>query len=266
MIRPRSHIGTPEPPADRRRLRGVGVLLAHHVGVDVGARYRSTDPARVLSDARAVAAFGISSRRPWEYSYLIGLDGSIFEQAGEFMAAHVLDFNPHSAAVAFLNANDVQVNAAQIAAWWEVREHMVDVGTLTPGHLAAPHYRYRTTACPGIRAEPPGKAWQSPTGQGRLGNLIPALTIPPTTRPPNPVPVPIPTEDIMRAIYFPGDKIKHLTDINFAAFESGIVRHGSGPDLAAWPHAPRIPIEGVDHFNQLARAANHMSGAGIVLL
>jgi len=189
MIHPRSHIGTPEPPADRRRLRGVGVLLAHHVGVEVGARYRSTDPARVLSDARAVAAFGISSRRPWEYSFLIGLDGSIFEQAGEVMAAHVLDFNDRSAAVAFLNANDVQVNADQIAAWWEVREHMVDVGTLTAGHVAAPHYRYRTTACPGIRAEPPGKAWQSPTGQGRLGNLIPALMIPPTPTEPEGFPM-----------------------------------------------------------------------------
>lgn len=266
MIHPRSTIGTPTPPADRRRLARVGVLLAHHVGVDVGHRYRSSDPQQVLSDARAVAAFGISSRRPWEYSYLIGLDGSIFEQAGEFMAAHVLGFNDRSAAVAFLNANDVQVNAAQIASWWEVRSHMVDVGTLSAGHVAAPHYRYRTTACPGIRAEPPGKPWQSPTGQGRLGSLIPALTIPPTPATPIEVPAPTPTEDIMRAFYFPGDEIKHLTDVNFAAFESGIVRHGSGPDTVAWPNVPRIPIRGTEHFNQLARAANHMSGAGIVLL
>lgn len=183
MIHPRSTIGTPTPPADRRRLARVGVLLAHHVGVNVGHRYRSPDPQQVLSDARAVAAFGISSGRPWEYSYMIGLDGSIFEQAGEVMAAHCLGFNPHSAAVVFLNANDVQVNAAQVAAWWEVRDHMVDQDTLAADHVAAPHYRYRKTACPGIRAEAPGRAWSSPTGQGRLGDLIPALTLRPTPPP-----------------------------------------------------------------------------------
>ena len=180
MIHPRSTIGTPTPPATRYRLPRVGVLLAHHVGVDVGTRYRSTDPVRVLSDARAAAAFGISTDRPWEYSYMIGLDGEVFEQAGEYMAAHCRNFNTDSAGVLFLNANDVQVNAAQIAAWHDLRAHMVAAGTLSATHVVGPHYRYRTTGCPGIRAEAPGAPWVSPTGQGRLGNLIPELAIAPT--------------------------------------------------------------------------------------
>ena len=184
MIHARSVIGTPTPPPTRYRLQRVGVLLAHHVGVGVGTRYRSADPARVLSDARATAAYGISTARAWEYNYMIGLDGGVFTQAGEFMAAHCRGFNTNSAAVLFLNANDVQVNAAQIDAWHDVRAHMVAEGITAANHTVGPHYRYRSTGCPGIRAEAPGAAWPSPTGEGRLGNLIPALAITPTPTPP----------------------------------------------------------------------------------
>jgi|GEM_PF-7119815 len=188
MIHARSVIGTPTPPPYRYRLQRAGVLLAHEVGVNTSAtgRYRSNDPARVLSDARAAAAYGISTDRPWEYSYMIGLDRSIFTQAGEYMAAHCRNFNTDSAAVLFLNATDVPVNAGQIDAWHELRAHMVAQGTLAEGHVVAPHYRYRSTGCPGIRAEAPGAAWPSPTGEGRLGNLIPALANTPT--PPTPPP------------------------------------------------------------------------------
>ena len=195
MIHPRSHIGTPTPPATRYRLPRVGVLLAHEVGVNTPAtgRYRSTDPARVLSDARAAAAYGISTNRPWEYSYMIGLDRSIFTQAGEFMAAHCRGFNTDSAAVLFLNAVDVPVNAGQIDAWHELRAHMVTDGIIAANHTVGPHYRYRSTSCCGIHADPPGKAWNSPTGEGRLGNLIPALAVTPIA-PTNPA-IPPTTED-----------------------------------------------------------------------
>jgi hypothetical protein len=186
---PRAVIGTPEPPATRPKLNRVGVLIAHEVGVLNTSRYRSADPARVLDDARAAAAFGISSNRPWEYSYMIGLDGSVFTQAGQYRAAHCLNFNDQSAGVVFLNALDVPANAAQIAAWHALRAFMVNDGTLAANHSVAPHYRYRSTSCPGLRAEPPKGSWPSPTGQGRLGDLIPALTTAPTP-PPTP-----PTED-----------------------------------------------------------------------
>ena len=52
--------------------------------------------------------------------------------------------------------------------------------------------------------------------------------------------------------------------IHFAVHESGIVRHASGPDIIGVTDVR--PINGVPHFNQLARAANHMSGANITLL
>lgn len=114
---------------------------------------------------------------------MIGLDGSIFEQAGTYMAQHCLNYNQQSAGVIFLNALDVQVNDAQIAAWHWLRAEMVRLGTLASGHELAPHYRYRSTSCPGVRAQPPGGRWESPTGEGRLGNLIPQLSDEPTPPP-----------------------------------------------------------------------------------
>jgi len=193
VIFPRSVIGTPEPPATRRKLDRVGVVLAHEVGVNTSpsGRYRSSDPARVLDDARAAAAYGISAGKSWEYSYMIGLDGSVFTQAGEYMAAHCLNFNGESAGVIFLNATDVPANDAQVAAWFEVRAHMVAIGTLSADHEAWPHYRYRSTSCPGLRAVAPGMSWPSPTGEGRLGNLIPALITAPSPPPPPPQELPM---------------------------------------------------------------------------
>lgn len=188
QIVPRSVIGTPEPPTTRPRLSERRWLLAHEVGVDTppNGRYRSADPARVLDDARAAAAFGISTDRPWEYNFFIGLDGTVFEQAGTYRAAHCANWNDESAGVLLMNASDVPATAAQIASWWSLRDWMVAVGMLVPGHQAVPHYRFRSTSCCGIQAEVPGPAWNSPTGQGRLGNLIPALLTRPTPPPPPP--------------------------------------------------------------------------------
>lgn len=195
-IHPRSYIGTPEPSSTRSRLRGVKVLLAHEVGVNTPStgRYRSADPARVLSDARAAASYGISAGKTWEYNWMIGLDGSIFTQAGEYVAAHCLNFNNSSAAVIFLNASDVPLTQAQINSWHDVRDHAVNIGVLVSNHEVAPHYRYRTTSCCGIHADRPGAAWSSPTGQGRLGNLRAALLtreVAPPPPPPQPPPAPV---------------------------------------------------------------------------
>lgn len=180
-IQPRSVIGTPQPPATRRRLMRVGVLLAHEVGVATSSsgRYQSANPARVLDDARAAASFGVAAGKSWEYSYMLGRDGSIFEQAGEFMASHCLNFNQDSLGVIWLNALGLPPTQAQLDAWWWLRSHLVDTGQLTELHTVAPHYRYRSTSCCGVLAEPPGVAWKSPTGEGRLGNLLEALTVEP---------------------------------------------------------------------------------------
>lgn len=210
QIVPRSVIGTPEPPTTRPRLSERRWLLAHEVGVDTppNGRYRSADPARVLDDARAAAAYGISTDRPWEYNYMVGLDGRVFEQAGDRVAAHCLNWNAESVGVLFLNATDVRVNAAQIESWWALRDSMVARRMLTTGHQATPHYRFRKTSCCGINAEVPGPEWNSPTGQGRLGNLIPALLQ-------RPAPPPTPEESTM--YYLTSPKPGTLPDLIWTA-------------------------------------------------
>lgn len=98
----------------------------------------------------------------------------------------------------------------------------------------------------------------------------------PEPDPDQPDPAPI-EEDIMRAKYVPQDQPNDPWKTNeekrrgqelawFAAFDSGIVRHCAGPDTAAWPGAVEIPIKGGAHWNQLARAANAMSGAELALI
>lgn len=190
-VYPRSKIGTPEPSPSRRKLVRVGWLLAHEVGVNTrpGGRYRSDDPATVLDDAKAAATYGVAAGKPWEYNWMIGRDGSIFTQAGEYVAAHCLAFNTQSAGVIWLNALGLAPTAAQIESWWFLRGHAVDIGVLAADHQVAPHYRFRATSCCGVLANPPGKAWDSPTGEGRTGDLIDALTIPTI---PDPAPVPPP--------------------------------------------------------------------------
>jgi hypothetical protein len=144
---PRAVIGVPEPPASRPRLRGVRWLLAHEVGVDTPptGRYRSADPARVLDDARAVADYGASSGRTWEYTGMIGLDGSRFTQAGEYVAAVCRNLNADSAGLVFLNAVDVPVNAALVASWDPGRAEHVAAGRQFCEALATVPYAWLIT-------------------------------------------------------------------------------------------------------------------------
>ena len=202
MIEPRSTIGVPEPPASRRKLSGVGWILAHEIGVNTPetGRYRSDDPARVLDDVQAVARFGASSKRTWEYSHILGRDGSIFEQAGEFRGQHCLDFNEESVGVLFANASGLAPTDGQIEAWHWLRADLVRRGVLAADHQVAPHYRFRTTSCPGVLAEPPGVGWVSPTGEGRRGDLIPALL----TAPVPPLPPVEESPEMIAIDYEPG--------------------------------------------------------------
>lgn len=79
---------------------------------------------------------------------------------------------------------------------------------------------------------------------------------------PPPLPPPSQKDQIM-FIAAPGPEISGRTDVHFAVYESGIVRHASGPDVTG---SPIRFIHGVEHFNIYARAANKMSGANISLL
>jgi hypothetical protein len=192
FIHPRSDLGIPEPPNTREKLWQETVLLAHYTGVGypVTSRYRSADPVECKRDAQSVANFGAQSARTWEYSYMITLDGSIWEQGGEFVAAHCKNFNNKSGAVLFVNAIGVPLTDAQIASWWWLRDQMVSKVILASSHVAAPHYRYRSTGCPGSHiAEAPGAKWDSPTGEGQLGNLDSRLI----NRPTDPAPTPPPS-------------------------------------------------------------------------
>ena len=214
QLHPRSNIGTPEPPAARPKLRRVGWLLAHEVGVATHpekGRYRSADPDRVLDDARAAASFGIAAGKTWEYSWMLGRDGSIFTQAGEFRASHCLNFNDQAAGVIFLNALGVPPTEAQIEAWWFLRGHAVDLGVLAPDHLAMPHYAFRATSCPGVLATPPGARWDAPSGDpgARLGQLIDALIVPRVPDPPAPEPPPIPAPEVTRMLIIVGNDANH---------------------------------------------------------
>lgn len=200
VILPRSLIGVPEPPADRPKPGRVKWLLGHYTGVDTTKRYRSADPDDVLADARAVATFGIAAGKRWEYSYLIGLDGSIFTQAGEYRAAHCLNANDWSKAFLFMVAVSVQPSEAMLDAARWLRAHLVSIGELDAQHDFAPHYRLRLTSCCGdTLAEPFGARWDSPTGQGFLGDLHPDLTAPWTPPAPPPAPEPIEEDEMTTA-------------------------------------------------------------------
>lgn len=177
-IAPRATIGLPEPPASRPKLRtGIGHLLVHYTGVGGYA----ADPSKDLAYAKSVAYFGMHRNPPipYEYNYLIGPGGGVFEQAGAFKGAHCLNFNPDSYGVLMMLGVGVRPTKAMCDSFVELRRHLVATGQLAPGHEVAPHYRYRSTACPGLTvADAPGTAWPSPTGEGRRGEVLEALRAP----------------------------------------------------------------------------------------
>lgn len=264
-IFPRSLIGTPEPPATRSKPGAVRYLLGHFtgVGLPLTSRYRSAADADVIADARTVAQFGISSNRPWEYNWIIGLNGWVFVQAGEYLSAHCLNFNAQSKAVLFLNAIGVPLTPAQIDAFRELRHDLVLRGELHPDHHADPHYMYRTTGCPGAEiATPPGSKWNSPTGQGQLGQLrsellrpwTPPAPPPATVDPPvEPDPAPILEEDDMKPRMW-----RHADYQN-------VFLIGSGPAINVTPElAKSYANEGVDiiveRHPQMLKGCMHQAG------
>jgi hypothetical protein len=201
IIGSRALIGLPEPPATRSlQPPNLGEILVHYTGV---FGYPA-DPMADLRYARSVAYYGLNREPPWpyEYNYLIGPGGGVFEQAGDYRPSHCLNWNLDSIGVLFMLGIGVHPTGAMIESFHDLCDRLVARGRLARHHRRLPHYARRWTSCSGnTTAEiPRGVRAGSPTGQGSNGELIPALlqrgdvipTPPPT---PTPEPTPTPTED-----------------------------------------------------------------------
>ena len=177
---------TPDP-SGRPALVGLRFLLVHFTGVGV----RFNDPTKDVAYAREVCGY-----RKWEYNYIVGLGGGVYSQAGDFLAGHCLNFSMASIGVILTNAIGVPSTKAQQFGLLGLRKDLVARGVLTYDHEVHPHYGFRDTGCPGnMLAELPGKAKpNSPTAQGRYGQVIPELRLPltavltPTPPPAAPIP------------------------------------------------------------------------------
>ncbi|MEY2580530.1 MAG: peptidoglycan recognition protein [Ilumatobacteraceae bacterium] len=130
------------------------------------------NPTQDLAYAKSVARYGKAAGKTWEYNYLIGLGGNVYEQAGGFMAAHCLNFNKQSYGVLFMNGIGVEPTDAQVEAFQWLVNTLHAFGSLAVDAEIVPHYHYRSTACPGLTlADKPGKAIRTVTGEGRDGKV-----------------------------------------------------------------------------------------------
>lgn len=173
----RAVIGVPAPGGRALLASKTIPLLVHYTGVD-----GYSDPKRDYEYASGVARYGISAGKPFEYNYLIGSGGTVFEQAGAYRGAHCLNFNAQSYGVLFMLGKNIAPSDSQVASFHDLRDYLMASGQLHTAHFVAPHYRYRSTACPGnTLADVPGARWNSPTGEGSLGQLKSFLIIRTTT-------------------------------------------------------------------------------------
>jgi len=140
----------------------------------------------------ALQSYAKNVGKTWEYNYVITAPNYyIWEMGGEFQAAHCLNANSWSYGVQFNITNCNQPTQGWMDSFRWLRQELVNRGQLHPNHQVAPHYRMRSTGCcaPEL-AENPRGGWNSPTGQGALGNVRPELLVPWTEFPPPPVPEP----------------------------------------------------------------------------
>lgn len=180
---PRAQIGAPTPPSSRAKMVLERVVLVHYTGAGT-----YNDPTKDLQYAKSVARFGVVADKPYEYNYLVGLGGGIFEQAGVYMGQHCKDFNADSVGVLMMLSPGVVPTLQMIDAFRWLMADCRKRGMLASNHAIEPHYEYRQTACPGSTlAGPQGVTWNSPTGEGRLGDVIASLKVPWVTPTPEPV-------------------------------------------------------------------------------
>jgi hypothetical protein len=159
-------------------LRPVGVLMVHYTGV----KDRAGKPDIAL--AQQAADYGAHAGKTWEYNYMIGRNGWVFEQAGRYKAAHCLNHNDDSIGVLCLvgigyptpgepgAARDHLAEAFRALRYW-----LVEQGRLLAIHTVEPHYGWRSTACPGPLAGPPGEPKIGGGPEGRSGDVCWPFTV-----------------------------------------------------------------------------------------
>jgi hypothetical protein len=165
-----------EPPTSRTKVvRPTAWLLTHYTrgGGSV------TDGKSDAQHMAELAAYARNAGKEWEYNYVITAPlGWIWEMAGVYRAAHCQGFNEQSLAVQMNLGVGAAPNAAMVESHRWLRQHLRGTGQWT-GEQNVPHYRFRATACCGPQmAGPAGASWNSPTGEGSLGDLLAFMTAP----------------------------------------------------------------------------------------
>jgi len=160
-----------------RVVRPSNYLLCHYTG---GSGPRVGDGKSDAQHMRELQSQMINNGKTWEYNYIITApEGLIWEVAGEFQSAHCLNANSFAYGVQMNLGVGCPPNQAMIDSWRWLRYELTRVGQLSPNHVAKPHYYLRDTACcGGLMATAPGGPWNSPTGQGHQGDLLPFMLVP----------------------------------------------------------------------------------------
>jgi hypothetical protein len=161
-------------------------VLVHYTG---GSGPQPNDGRSDAQHMAALQSASINMGKTWEYNYVITYpNGWIWEMAGEFQASHCLNANGYSYGVQFNLGVGAQPNAAMFESFrWLVNDMLARGLISDESAVKHCHYTLRTTACPGnTLAEPPGPRWNSPSGEGSLGNPRTELLIPWTIGPPPP--------------------------------------------------------------------------------
>ena len=125
---------------------GLRTLTLHYTGAK--GRLRDRDPRRAFLDLHA---FAVNAKKPYEYNYVITQDGSIWEFAGLFRAAHCAFANDTAIGVQFHNGVGEPLLDAQLDAYRFLRGHLVAIGALAPDHAVKKHREMpqAATDCPG---------------------------------------------------------------------------------------------------------------------
>ena len=129
---------------------GLRTLTVHYTGAT--GRLGDRDPKQSFLNLHA---FAVGKKKPYEYNYVITHDGSIWEFAGLFRAAHCTGANDTAIGVQFHNAVGEPLLDEQLAAYRFLRDHLVAIGALAPDHAVVKHRKMpaAATPCPGEAIE-----------------------------------------------------------------------------------------------------------------
>lgn len=133
----------------------VSMLMVHYAGnadgIAPGNQFLSIDSRTYM---RNMFMWAMSERpeaqKGDEYNYCVaGTEGTVYEWAGPYRAAHCSNWNDRSIGVQFgLDVDDVPPLAYAVRLL-ELRRYLVDRGVLTPDHEVDQHGQHFGTDCPG---------------------------------------------------------------------------------------------------------------------